>query len=117
MNFAESDTISRNYFNSQVLLLIFCPTLMALVEALSGRDAAANVGLSRTLTNIPQRNMIRDAFAVSIRNMWIMYIVLGGLGFVCSLFIRRSKLSKDHVEIATGLRSEKPVENGGTELI
>lgn len=78
-----------------------------MVEALSGKEAAANVGLAGQLTDLRQQEAVKQAFAFALRNMWIMYTVLGGLGLLSSFFVGEAKLSSDHVETVTGIRSEK----------
>ena len=78
-----------------------------IVKALSGKEAAANVALADSLSNPAQQAIIRDAFAFAIRNMWIMYTVLGGLAVLSGLFVGKAKLSKEHVETVTGIKAEK----------
>lgn len=77
------------------------------VEALSGKEAAANVALASQLTNLLQQRAVKEAFAFALRNMWIMYTVLAGLGLLSGLFVGKAKLSSDHVETITGIRTEK----------
>ncbi|KIW50684.1 hypothetical protein, variant [Exophiala xenobiotica] len=76
------------------------------VEALSGKNAGANVDVGRSLPRA-QELAVKDAFAWSIRNMFIMFTALGALGIVASLFVKNTKLSKEHRETITGLKNEE----------
>ncbi|KAL4898272.1 major facilitator superfamily-domain-containing protein [Aspergillus ambiguus] len=72
----------------------------------SGSNAQANVLLVDTFPTA-QREAIRDAFWVSIRDIWILALCFaGGALFVCIL-IRHKKLEKKHVEVKTGLAGEE----------
>jgi hypothetical protein len=77
----------------------------ALLDALSGRNAGANVHLSRSLPPA-QALAVKEAFAWSMRNMFIMFTCVGALGVVSSLFVKNTKLSKDHRETITGLKKD-----------
>ena len=77
------------------------------LEALSGKEAAANVALASKLSDPIQQEAVKDAFAFALRNMWIMYTVLAGLGLLSALFVGKANLSSDHVETVTGIKSEK----------
>ena len=83
-----------------------------LLEKLSGRNAAANVGVVNTIQNPAQVRAVKDAFAWSIRNMFIFYTCVAAVGVVASFFIRRSKLSSEHVETRTGLLVMEKSEQG-----
>jgi hypothetical protein len=78
----------------------------SILDSLSGKNAGANVGLSRSLPEA-QALVVRQAFAWSIRNMFIMFTCIGALGIITSLFIVEVKLSKEHQETVTGLRKEE----------
>ncbi|KLU92882.1 hypothetical protein MAPG_11827 [Magnaporthiopsis poae ATCC 64411] len=47
----------------------------------------------------------RGAYWQSLRTMYTMYVVFAGLGLVCSVFIGSRKLSMEHEEHRTGLKS------------
>jgi MFS family permease len=76
-----------------------------LLDKFSGSKAAANVGLVKTITDARQAQAVKDAFAWSIRNMFIFYTCVAAVGLIASFFIRSSKLSSEHVETRTGLLS------------
>ncbi|EXJ96211.1 hypothetical protein A1O1_01337 [Capronia coronata CBS 617.96] len=79
----------------------------SLVEQFSGKNAGANVMLGHTLPPA-QKLAVKQAFAWSIRNMFIMFTALGALGIFASLFISHKKLSKEHEETVTGLKKDDP---------
>ncbi|KAH7363423.1 major facilitator superfamily domain-containing protein [Plectosphaerella cucumerina] len=75
-----------------------------IASMLSGSSAASKVGL---LSDLPDadRAIARGAYAQSIRTMYAVYVAIGGLGFIASLFIAQKSLSKDHKEHKTGLKT------------
>lgn len=77
-----------------------------LLDALSGKNAGANVHLASTLPPA-QALAVKEAFSWSIRNMFIMFTALGAVGIISSLFVVKKKLSKEHRETITGLRKEE----------
>ena len=91
-------------------------------ELLTGKNAAAHVTIPATLEDPVQRAAAKEAFAWSMRNMWIMYTCFSFLGVVSGWWVKRRTLSKEHKETVTGLK-EKIKEvlpglelEGGTEL-
>ncbi|GLB18909.1 hypothetical protein AtubIFM61612_008806 [Aspergillus tubingensis] len=81
----------------------------SLLAEFSGTEAAANVDAVRAVQDPTQRHAVADAYAWSLRNMWIMYACLAACGFVASVFITRQHLSEEHVETKTGLKEKQPV--------
>ena len=72
---------------------------------LNGANAAANVGLVHLLADRPaQQLVVREAFAWSIRNMWIMYTCVSFVGVVASFFVKKQYLVQEHTETITGLK-------------
>ncbi|KAF7157309.1 hypothetical protein CNMCM5623_001432 [Aspergillus felis] len=78
-----------------------------LTEQMSGDSAAANIELIKTIQDATQLLAVKEAFAWSLRNMWILYTCMSALGIVAGLFILKTRLNKEHVETRTGLKSEK----------
>ncbi|KAK6836521.1 hypothetical protein PG987_007016 [Apiospora arundinis] len=74
-------------------------------EALSGSQAAANVGITQTIQDVFQRHVVLEAFSWSMRNMFIMYTCLSGVALVASAFIRHRDLNEEHTETKTGIQS------------
>jgi hypothetical protein len=80
-----------------------------ITDLLVGGDAAANVFLVSVIQDPAQRAAVREAYAWSMRNMWIMYTGISALAVVASLFIKKHHLRKDHVETKTGIKKASPV--------
>jgi EmrB/QacA subfamily drug resistance transporter len=78
----------------------------SLAEALTGKNAAANVMLTHQLEDPFQQELVKDAFAWSLRNMWIMYTGFSALAVVSGVFVKQKKLSKEHTETVTGLKEK-----------
>lgn len=71
---------------------------------LTGARAAANVGdIVSNLSDPLQNLVVREAFAESLRNVWIICTCMIFCGLLFSLFIKKTKLSREHVETKTGL--------------
>jgi hypothetical protein len=77
-----------------------------ITDQLTGSSAAANVMLVSTVVDPIQKLAIKEAFAWSIRNMWIMYTCISACGIVASLFVTKQVLSKVHTETRTGIDKE-----------
>ncbi|KAK0730902.1 major facilitator superfamily-domain-containing protein [Lasiosphaeris hirsuta] len=73
---------------------------------LSGKNAASSVGLVAQLPE-QERIIAQEAYASSLRTMYIMYVAFAGLGLFVSLFVGSRKLSKEHQEHKTGLDAMK----------
>ncbi|OQE16433.1 hypothetical protein PENSTE_c024G06413 [Penicillium steckii] len=89
------------------------PSLLAtgmpenLAEQMTGDSAAASVEIIKTIDDAAQLLAVKEAFAWSMRNMWILYTCMSGLGLFFSVFILKTTLNKEHVETVTGLPNEK----------
>ncbi|KAB5572324.1 MFS multidrug transporter-like protein [Coniochaeta sp. 2T2.1] len=73
------------------------------LEALSGGQAAANVAITQAIQDPAQRRAVLEAFAWSTRNLFIMYTSLAAVAMFASVFIKHSKLNKEHTETKTGI--------------
>ncbi|GFF22313.1 MFS transporter, putative [Aspergillus udagawae] len=78
-----------------------------LTEQMSGDSAAANIEIIKTIQDATQLLAVKEAFAWSLRNMWILYTCMSALGIIAGVFILKTRLNKEHVETRTGLKSEK----------
>ncbi|KAJ5522820.1 Efflux pump dotC [Penicillium frequentans] len=78
-----------------------------LANQMTGDSAEANIEYIKDIQDPVQLLAVRGAFAWSMRNMWILYTCMSGLGLVCSFFILKTRLREDHVETVTGLNREK----------
>lgn len=83
----------------------------SVLEALSGTQAAANVGIAQSIAEPSQRQVILEAFAWSLRNMFILYTALAAVAMVVSIFIKHQNLSTEHSETKTGIKELKKEEN------
>lgn len=79
----------------------------SLAAQMSGDSAAASIESIKDITDPAQLAAVREAFAWSLRNMWILYTCMSAVGILFSAFILKSKLNKEHVETKTGLNHEK----------
>lgn len=75
-----------------------------LTETFSGQAAAANVMIVETIKDEGQRMAVKDAFAGSLRNLWILCTCTSAVAVVASGFVVKRALSRVHVEIKTGLK-------------
>lgn len=78
-----------------------------ITELFSGKNAAANSMINRTLTDPIQSKAVKRAFSISLRNLWIMYTCFSFCGIIASLFVAKAVLSKEHSETITGLKETK----------
>lgn len=73
----------------------------------AGKNAAANVYAIGNITNPVERLAVEQAFAGSLRGLWILDACLCAVGLLGSGFIVKTKLSEEHIETRTGLEPEK----------
>ena len=77
-----------------------------LTQTFSGLSAAANVMLVGTISDPMQQMVIKDAFADSLRGIWILSTCAAACAILACGFISKQVLSKVHVEVRTGLEKE-----------
>jgi hypothetical protein len=73
---------------------------------LSGSEAAASVGIVGRLDG-SAGEIARGAYWNAMKTMFIMYVVISGVGLITALFVGQRTLSKDHEEHRTGLEGMK----------
>jgi hypothetical protein len=78
----------------------------AAAARLGGFNAAASAGLVKGLPPAA-REVARTIFALSLRDMWIMYTAFAFLGLCFSLLITRQRLDHKHQVTKTGLETEE----------
>lgn len=108
--------IFQNSMDLQVSSLASPPINLPsnITSVLSGGAAAANVMVVSMIQDPAQKFAVKEAFAWSLRNMWIFYTCISALAVVASAFIERQVLSKEHVETRTGIQKEEsPMMEGG----
>jgi MFS family permease len=77
------------------------------LQQLDGGNAMANVMLPSTLGNPDWELAAKQAFAWSMRNMWIVYTGVAFLAVIAGLFVETAHLGTEHTETVTGLKNEK----------
>ncbi|KAK6849088.1 Efflux pump dotC [Apiospora arundinis] len=80
-----------------------------LADQLSGGSAGGNVGVVASLQG-EQGAVAKGAYWNSLRTMYIMYTCFAALGLILSPLIGQKKLSKEHTEHKTGLKSLQPTD-------
>ena len=96
--------VFQNGMNSRTASLRSAGLSESLTAALSGDQAAANVYIIGSIQNPVQRRAVLDAFAGSLRNIWILYTCIAFVGLIAGAFIKHGDLSKEHTETKTGLQ-------------
>lgn len=81
-----------------------------IVKQFSGSDAAANVIRIGMLDDYSQKLAVKEAFAWSLRNSWILYTCMAFIGLVATAFVGKRELSREHVETKTGIQERKTEE-------
>ena len=76
----------------------------SVLKALSGDQAAANVDIVKYIQDATQRLVVLEAFAWSLRNMFIMYTCISAVAMFASVFISQRRLSTEHTETKTGIQ-------------
>ncbi|KAJ4300847.1 hypothetical protein N0V90_002935 [Kalmusia sp. IMI 367209] len=74
-------------------------------QLLSGHSAGANVMLIESITDPVQKLAVNNAFAGSLKSLWILCTCMGACSIVASVFIRKRVLSTVHTEVKTGLKN------------
>ncbi|KAI1101940.1 MFS general substrate transporter [Jackrogersella minutella] len=96
--------VFQNSMNSRHSSLEAAGLSQSVLDALSGDQAAANVDIVQSIQDASQRLAAQDAFAWSIRNMFIMYTGIAGVAMISSAFIKHKHLSTEHTETKTGIQ-------------
>lgn len=78
-----------------------------ITSMLTGDQAAANLMLIGTISNPVKQMVVKQAFAGSIRYIWVVCSVMAGCAVLCSGLVKMKVLSEVHVETRTGLRVQK----------
>lgn len=108
MSIVIGGVIFQNGMDNQISELRSAGVPASVTDSLSGGDAAASVMIIKTIADPRQQFAVKQAFAWSLRNMWILYTSISAVGVVASLFIAKQVLSKVHVETKTGIKEEQP---------
>ena len=85
-----------------------------LVKNLSGA-AATNTNLIATISNAAQQLAVKQAFAWSLRNLWIMCTCMAACGLLAGGFVTKKELAKEHTETQTGIKKSTEIAHDSPE--
>ena len=115
LSVVTGQTIFQNGMDARAAGLTMAGLPKNVTELLRGDQAAANVDIIETIVDDGQRLAVKQAFAGSLRGVWILDTCVVAAGLVASVFIARSTLSSEHVETRTGLEKEPAIQIEGQE--
>ena len=95
--------VFQNSMSSRQSTLAAIGLESSVLEALAGNNAAANVNIVRTVTDATQHRAVQDAFAWSVRNIFVMYTCIAAVTVMASIFIKQKQMSTEHSETKTGI--------------
>lgn len=78
-----------------------------LVEVLSGPTAAINIGLIRTISDPLQKLGVKAAYALSLKNLWILCTGMAACGLFAVALITQKELSREHTETKPGIKEKR----------
>lgn len=96
--------VFQNSMDAQQRSLADAGLSKSVLEALSGGEAAANVGIPQVIEDPQQRRAVLEAFSWSLRNIFILYTGLSAVCVVASFFIKHQNLRTEHTETKTGIQ-------------
>ncbi|PWY80841.1 hypothetical protein BO94DRAFT_625966 [Aspergillus sclerotioniger CBS 115572] len=76
-----------------------------LVGLFGGEDAAANVDVIGSIGDVGQQRAVREAYACSIRNMFVLYTAAAAVGVLAAPWVRQRVMSGEHTETKTGVEN------------
>jgi hypothetical protein len=83
-----------------------------LTASFTGQDAVTNVGAIGIIENVLQRSAVQQAYAASLRGVWILMAAIAAAALVSTGFIKKSVLTEEHSETITGLKEKNTNERG-----
>ena len=95
--------VFQNSMSARQPSLIAAGLSESVLETFTGDQAAANLDLINSIQDVTQRQVVQDAYAWSIRNMFILYTCVAPIAMVASAFIKQRHLSTEHTETKTGV--------------
>jgi MFS family permease len=103
--------VFQNSMDARHSTLVAAGLSESALEALSGGQAVANVGITQSIQDASQRQVVLEAFEWSMRNMFILYTSLAAVAVVASAFIKHRQLASEHTETKTGLQQLRKAEH------
>lgn len=95
--------IFQNGMDQRIPFLRSAGLSEGLIKDFSRGDAAANVEMIKLIENVAQREAVQDAFALSMKNIWIAFAVIAAVGTAGSFFMKHVDLKDEHTETRTGV--------------
>ena len=95
--------VFQNSMDGQISTLRSAGVGNTVLSALSNGKAAANVEIIKTIREPWLQTAVKDAFALSLRNIWIMCTCFAALAVIASVFIKQTHMSTEHRETKTGI--------------
>ncbi|KAL5342216.1 major facilitator superfamily domain-containing protein [Aspergillus crustosus] len=83
-----------------------------ILRKVAGDMAAANVEIVTQIEDKVTREAVQDAFAWSLRNMFIFYTAVCGVIVLAGAFLKQKEMSKEHTETKTGIAEMAKREDG-----
>lgn len=102
--------VFQNGMSKRVINFHAAGASAAVTERFAGAEAAANSLDVKHIADQGVRRVAEASYAYAMRNMWILYTAMAGLGLFAAAIIKRWSLNKDHTETKTGLK-HKPHES------
>jgi len=75
-----------------------------LVNKISEADAATNINLIATISDGTQKLAVKQAFAWSLRDIWILCTCMAACGIVAGALVTKKELTRKHTETRTGIK-------------
>ncbi|KUJ12259.1 putative MFS transporter [Mollisia scopiformis] len=110
MSIVIGGVIFQNSMNLRVRALSMPPLSLPsnITDLLSKGQAAAHVIEVNLIQDSVQKMAVKEAFAWSLRNMWIMYTSISVLCILATIFMKKQVLGTEHVETKTGIAVPNP---------
>ncbi|RYP63073.1 hypothetical protein DL770_009461 [Monosporascus sp. CRB-9-2] len=105
MSIVVGGVVFQNSMSAQHLSLAAAGLNDTYVEDFTGTEAAANVEIIQHIQDPIQRLAVQDAYASSIRNMFILYASLSAVSVIASAFVKHRHMSTEHTETKTGIQN------------
>ncbi|RYP52242.1 hypothetical protein DL768_002561 [Monosporascus sp. mg162] len=105
MSIVIGGVVFQNSMSAQHLSLAVAGLNDTYLEDFTGTEAAANVEIIQQIQDPTQRLAVQDAYASSIRNMFILYTGLSAVSVIASAFVKHRHMSTEHTETKTGIEN------------
>lgn len=78
-----------------------------LLDKFGPEQAAANLELLGGIRDEKVQMAVKQAFATSLQNLWVLCVCLSGVGLLAACLVNKKELAKEHVETKTGIAIDK----------